>query len=327
MTEVLLSQLAHVEVFSPCPDDTVRWFTDTLGLAETTRDGRSVYLRGWGEWLHHSVQVTEGDQPGMGRAGWRTQGPDDVAAIAERVESSGIRGEWFDDLAGQGRTFRFRAPGGHLQEVFWEVERYQAPPQLRTDMPDRPQKYRPRGAAVRYIDHVTIGTDGIDRDVEFYKSHLGHRHTARVVPELGSDMTVFSTLTTNHSGHDLGLVPDFSGVPGRINHVAFWVDQRHDVLRAADVFLGDDTLIEFGPGVHGIGEITYLYVREPGGLRIELNSGGYRNFLPDWEPATWTPDLGSVSFYRNLGMPESMMESFPPAAVNIDELKRTNQFA
>ena len=73
-----------------------------------------------------------------------------VATIAERVESSGIRGEWFDDLAGQGRTFRFRAPGGHLQEVFWEAERYQAPPQLRTDMPDRPQKYRPRGAAVAW---------------------------------------------------------------------------------------------------------------------------------------------------------------------------------
>ena len=183
MTEVLLSQLAHVEVFSPRPDDTVRWFTDTLGLEETTRDGRSVYLRGWGEWLHHSVQVTEGDQPGMGRAGWRTQGPDDVATIAERVESSGIRGEWFDDLAGQGRTFRFRAPGGHLQEVFWEAERYQAPPQLRTDMPDRPQKYRPRGAAVRYIDHVTIGTDGIDRDVEQLRD--GYRALRRL--ELASE--------------------------------------------------------------------------------------------------------------------------------------------
>ena len=43
------------------------------------------------------------------------------------------------------------------------------------------------------------------------------------------------------------------------------------------------TPIEFGPGIHGIDEITYLYVREPGGFRIEINSGGWQNYQPDWE--------------------------------------------
>jgi len=40
--------------------------------------------------------------------------------------------------------------------------------------------------------------------------------------------------------------------------------------------------IEFGPGRHGMGEQTYLYFREPGGNRIEVNSGGYRIYQPDW---------------------------------------------
>ncbi|MBV9678907.1 MAG: hypothetical protein JO185_21400, partial [Acidobacteriaceae bacterium] len=66
-------------------------------------------------------------------------------------------------------------------------------------------------------------------------------------------------------------------------------------------------------GRHGIGEQSYLYFREPGGLRIEVNTGGYRNYIPDWEPRNWHVSHGSNSMYRNLGMPDSMMEAFPPA--------------
>ena len=53
--------------------------------------------------------------------------------------------------------------------------------------------------------------------------------------------------------------------------------------------MANDTPIEFGPGIHGIDEITYLYVREPGGFRIEINAGGWENAMPDWEPTTGTP--------------------------------------
>ena len=66
MSEILLSQLAHVELISPKPEETVSWMVDVLGLEETTREGQSVYLRGWAEWLHSSLVVTEG------RSGART---------------------------------------------------------------------------------------------------------------------------------------------------------------------------------------------------------------------------------------------------------------
>ena len=82
----------------------------------------------------------------------------------------------------------------------------------------------------------------------------------------------------------MAIVLDHSGVSARVNHVAFWVDQREELLRVSEVFLDHDVPIEFGPGRHGMGEQDYLYVREPSGLRIELNAGGYRNFAPDWEP-------------------------------------------
>ncbi|MFX7090830.1 hypothetical protein ABTH94_22345, partial [Acinetobacter baumannii] len=63
----------------------------------------------------------------------------------------------------------------------------------------------------------------------------------------------------------------------------------------------------------GIGEQTFLYYREPSTLRIELNTGGYRNYVPDWEANTWKPSLGSNNMDRNGAMPMSMTESFPPA--------------
>ena len=101
-------------------------------------------------------------------------------------------------------------------------------------------------------------------------------------------------------------------MPGRVNHVAYFVDSREELLRVADVLLNHDVAIEFGPGKHGMGEQDYVYVREPGGLRIEINAGGYRNYEPDWQTVRYEPQQGSNVFYKNLSMPPSMFESFPP---------------
>jgi catechol 2,3-dioxygenase len=312
MSEVLLSQLAHVELVSPKPQETVDWMVNVLGLEETTREGQSAYLRGWAEWLHSSLVVTEGPQPAIGHIAWRTYGPEDPDIVAQRVDPELAVG-WVDSSVGHGRAFRYHAPfGRHVHEVFWDVERYEAPPEKRErDFQNRPQRYSERGASARYIDHVTIASPNINGDIGFYKT-LGQRHTAELNPEPG--FNVFSTMTCNgiRPTHDLGLVPDFSGGTARGNHIAYRVDQRLDVERAAEVFMAHDTPIEFGPGIHGIDEITYLYVREPGGFRIEINSGGWVNAEPDWEATVWHPSQGGTTFWKNLPMPDSMMECWPP---------------
>jgi catechol 2,3-dioxygenase len=234
MSEILLSQLAHVELISPKPEETVRWMTDVLGLEETTREGQSVYLRGWAEWLHSSLIVTEGPQAALGHIAWRTYGPGDPDAVAERLNGTEHAIGWVESSVGHGRAFQYHAPiGRHVHEVFWETELYEAPPEkAEPDFQNRPQKFPARGAEGRYLDHVTIATPSIAGDIEFYQS-LGQRHTAQISPEPG--FNAFSTLTCNaiRSSHDLGLVPDFSGATGRGNHIAYRVDQRGDVERAA----------------------------------------------------------------------------------------------
>ncbi len=119
-------------------------------------------------------------------------------------------------------------------------------------------------------------------------------------------------LTTNEKSHDLGVVLDSSSLPGRVNHIAFWTDSHEELKRAADTLMENGVAIEYGPSTHGIGEQVFLYFREPSGLRIELNTGGYRNYVPDWTPHVWKPSEGSNNLYRNGAMPMSMTESFPP---------------
>jgi catechol 2,3-dioxygenase len=311
MPERLISQLAHVEVTTPTPDDSIRFYVDVLGLEESGRAGRSVYLRGWGDFFHHTLQVTEGPAPGLGHVAWRAGGPDELETAVARVEAAG-RGEgWHEDSVGHGPAYRYRSPGGHVHELFWEVERFEPPAALRSPFPNRPQRYVPRGAAVRCIDHVTVATADPEGDAHWFRDTLGHRYMEYTVIPERPDFVVFAMTTVCERGHDLGLVWDPSGVPGRINHLSYFVDSREELLRAADVLLNADVAIEFGPGRHGMGEQDYLYFREPSGFRIELNAGGYRNYEPDWEPVRFEPQQGSNVFYKNLSMPHSMFESFP----------------
>jgi catechol 2,3-dioxygenase len=332
MYDQLLSQLAHVEIVTPDLDASTEFFTEMLGLRPTGEANGSVYLRAWGESFHHSLQLTAGEKPALGHIAWRAAGRAQLDEVVRRIEASG-RGEgWYEDAVGHGRAYRFRSVGGHLEEVFWDVERPEPPASERSTYPGRPQAFRPRGATVRYLDHVTVATADIPGDVQFHRDVLGKRYMEYTVAEVGGnpEFIVFATMTSCERSHDLGLVPDFTPIPGRINHLAYWVDQRQDVVTAADVILEAGYEIEFGPGRHGVTEQEYLYFREPGGMRVEINSGGYRNYEPDYGPVKWTVDQGSNVFYRNLGFQPSMFDCFPmpeKQEAEVDELLHETGFA
>ena len=96
MHERLISQLAHVELVSPTPQESVDFLVNVMGLEENGRDGESVYLRCWGDFFHHSVVVTEGAAPAMGHAGWRAQGPNQLETAVAQLEAAGVGEGWRD---------------------------------------------------------------------------------------------------------------------------------------------------------------------------------------------------------------------------------------
>ena len=314
MSRRLIAHLAHLEILTPKPEDSLGFYKDVLGLEETAREGQSVYLRGWGEWHHHSLQLTEAEQTGLGHIGWRAWSPDDLTTAITRVDDAEAGEGWFEDSVGHGPAYRFKSPGGHTHELFWESEEYVPPAGMESPFPDRPQRYVPRGIAPRMIDHCTVLTRDPVRDAEWMRDTLGSTFTEYTLLNDETDLVVFAMSTNTEKSHDLGLILDQSDVPGRLHHFAWWVDSREDLLRAADILLNADIDIEFGPGRHGMGEQDYMYFRAPGGIRLEINTGGYRNYVPDWQTRRWVPSQGSNTFYRNVAMPDSMMEGFPSAA-------------
>ena len=79
-----------------------------------------------------------------------------------------------------------------------------------------------------------------------------------------------------------------SKAPNEMHHIAYWLDNSQDLLRAADI-LCEAEVPFVGPGKHGISQAMYIYVKDPGsGLRLEIFTNSYLIFEPDWEPIKWT---------------------------------------
>jgi catechol 2,3-dioxygenase len=310
MPQRLISQLAHLEFISPRPDASAGFCVEVLGMTETERSGQSVYLRAWGEFFHHSLVITEGPHPALGHIGWRAEGPDELAIASARIAESGLGQGWQDESVGHGPAYRFVGPGGQQSEVFWEVERYKAPSELVSIFPNRPQRFVQRGAAVRQLDHATCATKTPLADAEWYRDTLGFRLNEVTMVK---DNPVIAMVSTNEKSHELGIVIDRSELVGRTHHFAYWVDAPTDLLNTADGILEAGHRIEWGPARHGIGEQYAVYTREPGGMRVEICTGGYRIYQPDWQPVIWSPDQGSRDFYRPGYETDPMVEMFPPA--------------
>jgi catechol 2,3-dioxygenase len=64
------------------------------------------------------------------------------------------------------------------------------------------------------------------------------------------------------------------------------------------------------------GWYLFLYVREPGGMRIELFSGGYMLYAPDIFPLEWKVSQGSLNAWNpSVMIPDGyLFDAFPPLA-------------
>ncbi|HWL76888.1 VOC family protein [Microbacterium sp.] len=308
----LLSHLSYIAVTSPDVEASVKFYEEQVGLTVADRVDGTVYMRCWGDYYAYSLVIVPGDEPSLHTMAWRTTSAEALDEAAKRIEAAGVQGEWLDDVHKIGRAYRFTGPFGHSMTLHWDVTRHQAGGAEASIFPDRPEKRSKVAGAPRQLDHVTVAASDVDEFVKWYVDVLGFRFMARTVLD-EAPISVFSVLTTNEKSHDLGVVRDGSTRAGRINHYAFWVDTREELLIAADTLMENGIAIEYGPSIHGIGEQNFLYYREPSSLRIELNTGGYRNYVPDWEANTWRPSQGSNNMYRNGAMPMSMTESFPAA--------------
>ncbi|MFS0823130.1 VOC family protein [Bacillus sp. 1P02SD] len=284
--QFLISQLAHVELISPKPEETVTFMRDVIGLEVTEQKGQSVYMRAWNDYFHHSLKITEGKEAALGHIGWRATGPEGLEQAVKIIEASGYGQGWVEGERGHGDAYRFQTPGGHPSEVFWDVEWYQAPQEMRSKWKNRAQKIVRRGVGAKRLDHVTTLTPNTPADREFYQS-IGFRYHEGIFTSV-EEKEMAAWLAVSNLSHDIAFLSPGENVPrGGLHHVCYAVDSREEVLLAADTLIDYGYKLEGGPERHALAEGFYLYVREPGGNLIELYALSHLIFAPDWGPVKW----------------------------------------
>ena len=81
-----IAHLGHIELLTPKLEETRRFFVDVMGMYESGRQGDSIFLRGWDDYEHHSLQLTASEKPGLGHFAFRTMSPQALQRrVGERV--------------------------------------------------------------------------------------------------------------------------------------------------------------------------------------------------------------------------------------------------
>ena len=287
MTEPLdIAQLVSVSLYSPKPDETIHFFHDMLGMEISHREGQSVYMRAYEDFYQYTLKITERDQPGMEELTWRAKSSEALTRVVDSIEGTGLGIGWTENDYAHGAAYKFKTPDGHSMKVLWELDYFDAPPDMASKLRSRPSKRPLRGVPVRRLDHVNIMVSDVPTHRDFMVDHLGFKVREEKIGD--NQLLVGAWLSVSALVHEIALMRDAMGMGNRFHHVAYWYGAPQHLLDIADIFAERDVQFESGPAKHGTTQAYFMYVFEPGGNRVELfGDTGYLIFDPDWQTVTW----------------------------------------
>ena len=322
-----IAQLVSLALYSPKADESVAFFHDLLGMEVSHREGQSVYLRAYEDFYQYTLKITEAAQPGLQEVTWRAASPEALAQCVKRIERAGLGAGWHEDDYAHGRAYRFCTPDGHRMKVLWELDYFDAPPELKSKLRNRPSKRPLRGVPVRRLDHVNLMVSDVATNRTFMEDTLGFRLREQKIGEGGAEVGAW--LSVSALVHEIALMRDATGSRGRFHHVAFWYGAPQHLLDIADIFSDYGVRIEGGPAKHGTSQAYFLYCFEPGGNRVELfGDTGYLIFDPNWRTVVWDVanevDLEKSSIWFGGQLPKSFYRYGTPVAAghSLEEIGR-----
>jgi catechol 2,3-dioxygenase len=288
---------AHAELVVTDLDASIAFYVDALGLVVSERTDDAVYLRGWEEFLHHSLVLRQGELAAVDHVAFRVRAEADLDLLAEELERRGCPLRWHDGGHAQGRSLRVQDPLGFPLEFFHEMALLERHTQ-RFDLQ--------RGAPLLRFDHVNLHVSQPERAFELWQQ-LGFRCSEYISTEGEDERLTGAWLLRKPSVHDVALT---AGRGPRLHHFAFWVGEPAGVLRACDQLAagGHAHTIERGPGRHGVSNAFFVYLRDPDGHRIELYSCDYYTGDPDMPPKRWSVTDPSCRSFWGTRAPDSWYE-------------------
>lgn len=287
-----IAQVGGISLGTPDLEKSLGFFRDLLGMEVVSQTNDVAYLRGYMELGHHSLVLRRSVTAVVDSYSLRVKRPEDVELFHRQLRAQEI--EVLELPAGheegRGEAIRFLWPGaGHPMELFYHLDKPQAPETIRSKLPSNSSTRR--GLGVRRIDHLNLqcAPGDMNQAEGWLRENLGFKRREFIrIPD--NDLVVASWMSVTPQVHDVALVANPFEKSGQLHHVAFNLENFSDLLTAADILKDHDVQFDVGPGKHGIGQALYLYVRDPGsGHRVELYAGGYLIFDPDWEAIEWSP--------------------------------------
>ncbi|MFC2949826.1 VOC family protein [Virgibacillus sediminis] len=290
-----VAHLGHVEISVNNFDKSLWFYTEVLGLALTETDGDTAYLRAWQDFDHHTLVLRASDKSEVNRMAWRVSSDESLKLFEKQLKLMNIDYTWVEGGTKKalGDALHFKSPSGLPIELYWEKEKFVTDdPQVKSKLPSHPSKYTAKGVAPRRFDHVNIIVDDVKKEQEWWTDLLGIHH--RYYIQNKENERLGSWLSRTNIAHEVALMRNANQNGAAFHHLAYFLDTGDELLRAANLMAENDIKIEWGPGKHGTSGAQFLYVFEPSGHRIEIWTGGFLIFSPDWEPIEWVSEVGQL---------------------------------
>ena len=285
-------------------DESVKFYTDVMGLKETGRDksGR-VYFKCNEERDHNSFVIRKADSAGLDCFAFKVLNNATLATLEGRLKEYGVTTERVPagEMLETGERVRFKLPTEHVIELYAD----------KTDVGNglgytNPEAFQEglKGINPLRMDHCLIYGPDIDGNRKLFEEVLGFGMVEHILLEDGkTDLATW--LSCGTKAHDIAMVRH--GEPAKLHHVSFLLDTWEQVLRAADLMSMHRVSIDIGPTRHGVTRGTTIYFFDPSGNRMETFCGG-NYWYPDWKPITWTWDeVGAGVFYHDRKLNERFL--------------------
>jgi catechol 2,3-dioxygenase len=259
-------------------DVAAEWYTGALDLQILDRDRRTVLLTCGGDHRIDLVLRLDTTGPGRGLDSY-SFGIDGVAALDALATALGERGVPVErvptGLPGLDSALRVLSPTGVPFEVVASDER---PTGVRNGG-------RNPGVAPIDTDHVNLLAADVRGYVEWLAATFGFATSDAVAGPTGWG-AAWTHITPQH--HDVAVMAT-ADPSTTLHHVAFLAEDLNHMGEVADrVCSRGIERCEWGIGKHGgLGANNFLYVKDPSGNRIEINSNMDAN--PFERPVTIYP--------------------------------------
>src|SRR3954465_3985512 len=87
-----IAHLAHVELLTHKPEESLDFFVRYLGMTENGSSGDSVFLRAWDDYENTTIKLTAAPRPGVGRTNFRAATAEALQRRVAALQGTGVRG-------------------------------------------------------------------------------------------------------------------------------------------------------------------------------------------------------------------------------------------